>query len=433
MNPTPSAPLHVAVVGGGWSGLAAAVRATLDGHAVTVYEASRHWGGRARTVRLDTTQGPLEVDNGQHILIGAYTRTLTLMRLVGADPDTLLLRQPLTLLTPQNDGLRLPDWPAPLDMLAGVWTARGWSLADKLGLLSAAVRWRWQGFTCPAHTTVAQLCAGLPIHLMRSFIEPLCVSALNTPAADASGQVFLRVLRDALFAGTGGSNLLLPKVPLGDVWPLPAARWLASHGCELRLGERVDRLQRIPKGWQVQDQVFDAVIWSNSTQKRPLPLDKHSLKAINFDRSETPVWRHEAIATVYAQASGSSPVLAHPMLTLPDSAQHPAQFVFDRGQLGGPSGLLAFVVSAARGSANELQAQVVAQAQAQMSLSIHPLRTIVEKHATFACTPALHRPGMHVAPGLLLAGDDVQGPYPATLEGAMRSGWDAAAALAVTP
>ncbi|GAB4087727.1 hydroxysqualene dehydroxylase [Hydrogenophaga soli] len=429
MNPSA---LQVAVVGGGWAGLAAAVRATLDGHRVTVFEASRHWGGRARTVQVDTPQGPLVLDNGQHILIGAYTCTLDLMRRVGADPDTLLLRLPLTLLNPQGEGLKLPDWPAPLDMLAGVLGARGWRLSDKLALLATAARWRWQGFDCQASTTVAQLCHGLPERLMRGFIDPLCVSALNTPAADASGQVFLRVLKDALFAGTGGSNLLLPRVPLGTLWPEPATQWLTGQGARLHLGQRVTDVKRQGDRWCLHGQVFDRVIWSNSTKNTALPLYLKAQAAINSEATIAPAWRYEAIATVYAQGPADHTRLAQPMLSLADSPQHPAQFVFDRGQLGGPAGLLAFVVSAAHGSAADLQARVEQQAHAQLGLTVQPVQTIVEKHATFACTPALARPPMRLAPGLLRAGDDVDGPYPATLEGAMRSGWDAAAAL-LTP
>jgi hypothetical protein len=57
--------------------------------------------------------------------------------------------------------------------------------------------------------------------------------------------------------------------------------------------------------------------------------------------------------------------------------------------------------------------------------NLQVVQTVVEKRATFACTPALQRPPQQVAPGLLAAGDYVQGPYPATLEGAVRSGWTA--------
>jgi hypothetical protein len=137
--------------------------------------------------------------------------------------------------------------------------------------------------------------------------------------------------------------------------------------------------------------------------------------------------RFEAIATVYAWAPNAG--LPHPMLALRATAQAPAQFVFDRGQLGGPAGLLAFVVSASSGSREELEIAVLAQAADQLAPlrlgPLQPVRTVVEKHATFACTPGLLRPAQAIAPGLLAAGDYVDGPYPATLEGAVRSGWSA--------
>jgi hydroxysqualene dehydroxylase len=118
------------------------------------------------------------------------------------------------------------------------------------------------------------------------------------------------------------------------------------------------------------------------------------------------------------------------MLALRSDAQAPAQFVFDRGQLGGPAGLLAFVISGAQawvdaGMEATLQATL---AQAQASLAAHlrgPLqavKTLTEKRATFRCAPNLARPGGAIAPGLHAAGDFVVGPYPATLEGAVRSG-----------
>ncbi len=115
------------------------------------------------------------------------------------------------------------------------------------------------------------------------------------------------------------------------------------------------------------------------------------------------------------------------MLALRASASEPAQFVFDRGQLGGPKGLLAFVISASTGESTTLTRQVMAQAAQQLGLTdLQAVQTIVEKRATFACTPALIRPGMQIAPGLVACGDYIDGPYPATLEGAVRSGLMAA-------
>ena len=139
-----------------------------------------------------------------------------------------------------------------------------------------------------------------------------------------------------------------------------------------------------------------------------------------------------AITTVYAWAPGAR--LPSPMLALraePDATEAPAQFVFDRGQLhphdAAMQGLMAFVVSASTDDRDELQARVLAQARQQLGLSqLQAVQTVVEKRATFACTPGLVRPAQAIAPGLWAAGDYVDGPYPATLEGAVRSGLAAA-------
>ncbi len=134
--------------------------------------------------------------------------------------------------------------------------------------------------------------------------------------------------------------------------------------------------------------------------------------------------RYEAIATVYAYSKGAK--LSQPMLALRSDtgeyAQIPAQFVFDRGQLGGEQGLLAFVISASQGDRLDLQNRVIEQGKSQLNLpDLQPIQTIIEKRATFACTPDLKRPSNQIAPGLLVCGDYVAGPYPATLEGAVRS------------
>ena len=429
MTALPARPLNVAVVGGGWAGLAAAVKATLDGHRVTVFEASRHWGGRARTVACNTPHGPLQLDNGQHILIGAYTRTLALMQQVGVNPQDALLRLPLTLVNPAGVGLQFPYLPAPLDAAVGILGNPQWTIAEKWALLWRATRWAVNRFECPPHTTVSDLCAGLPTALIEQFLAPLCVSALSTPMQEASGQVFLTVLRDALFTGSGGSNLLIPRVPLGDLFPEPAVRWLVQQGTQCELGRRITDLHRDEHGWHLMGRTFDALIWANNQINTLIPLFTQKLVAIDSEPHTT--LQHTAIATVYAQALNASSTwkLPLPMLALEETAEHPAQFVFDRGQLGNPPGLLAFVVSAASGSAADIERQVLQQGQAQLGLELAPVRTIVEKRATFACTPHAIRLKPNPANNLWLAGDEVDGPYPATLEGAVCSGWNAAGQL----
>ena len=424
---------HVAIIGGGWAGLAAAVEAVRAGHQVTLFEAARTWGGRARTLTLPLPEGgTADLDNGQHILIGAYRQTLSLMASVGVDPRTVLRAAPLDLRDLHGLGLHLPAWPswlAPLDAAWGMLRARGWSWADRRALLRASLGWQRTGFRCGAHESVATLCSRLPASVVDGLIEPLCVSALNTPPAQASGQVFLRVLRDSLFGEGwgpwGASWLLLPTAPLGALFPEAAARWLAERGTTLRLGHRVALLAETASGWQVDGDAFDAVILACPSWDAIRLLQDNAVAA--------PAWllqahtlKHEAIATVYASSRRRLP---RPMVSLRSTPTEPAQFVFDRGQLGGPAGLLAFVVSASHGEREVIEQQVMAQADALGWDEVQPLQTVIERRATFACTPGLDRPGAQVADRLWACGDWVAGPYPATLEGAVMSGRHAAAAL----
>ena len=431
--------MKVAIVGGGWAGLATAVAAVQAGHEVTVFEAARTLGGRARALSAKLPDGtPITLDNGQHILIGAYVETLRLMRQVGVDPTTALLRRALALPFSDGTGLQTPawaaNWPAPLDAIVAISTARGWSWGDRLSLIRKALAWQWRGFVCSPALSVAQLCDGLAPRVLHELIEPLCVSALNTPAAQASAQVFLRVLQDALFGIRGGSHLLLPRTDLGALFPDAAAQWLVQRGAQVQTGQRVAQLRWSAPHWLLDGQAFERVVWATSASNTAPAFMECAQAAPDSIANSLRTWayqadalRFEAIATVYAWAPEAR--LPHPMLALRTTPDAPAQFVFDRGQLGGPSGLLAFVVSASEGQREALQAAVLAQAHAELdALGVPPLQavlTVVEKRATFACLPGLVRPPQTIAPGLLAAGDYVQGPYPATLEGAVRSGWAA--------
>lgn len=435
--------MKVLVAGAGWAGLSCAIELVKAGHQVTVIEASRHLGGRARALEVTLPNGETTtLDNGQHILIGAYSETLRLMREVGVNPKDVLHRIPLTLRFPDGDALVLPDWKNPpikgLDVAWGIVQARGWSWADKLSLLRAAAMWRLKGFECAPHESVATLCQSITTPVMQMLIEPLCVSALNTPAERASGQVFLRILRDSLFAAPpaglsmASSNLLLPRTDLGSLFPQAAVAWLAERGCQVITGQRLTSFESLSKDEHSAqilcrldadiDQKYDALVLATP------PAEAARLaQAAGYTQwaSIAQALQHEAIATVYATVPNSSHAtrLPEPMMALKSSPSQPAQFVFDRGQLTGQQGLLAFVVSASQGSTQEIEQAVIAQGREQLNLrNLKAVQTIIDKRATFACTPSLRRPTIQIAPCVFACGDYVQGPYPSTLEGAVRSG-----------
>jgi squalene-associated FAD-dependent desaturase len=420
---------RVAVVGAGWAGIAAAAHARTAGHEVVLFEMAAVAGGRARTVNV----AGLALDNGQHILIGAYSATLELMRLVGADVPTLLQRRPLTLRYPNGHGLQLRPGPPVRAFVRAVLACRGWTWSDRSSLLWHAARWAHRRFHCADDLTVAALCAGLPPAVRSRLIEPMCVAALNTPAATASAQVFLRVLRDALFSGPGSSDLLLPKAPLGALLPQPAQSWFAAHGVRFQPGTRVMQLRAEGTLWRVDDMAFDAVVLACSARE-----------AARMCAPVAPSWaqavsrlRYEPIVTVYLRCAGAR--LPVPMMALEAGPDAPAQFVFDLGALGSAAEVFAFVISGASAWLDRGLQSTASSTLQQAMLAFPPgtwpcapslLHVAAERRATFQCTPGLHRPGPAVAPGLWAAGDYVAGAYPATLEGAVRAGRFAAARLA---
>lgn len=420
---------RVAVIGAGWAGLAAAVELTAAGRQVDVFEASRTLGGRAR--RVDTHG--MAVDNGQHILIGAYAQTLRLMRTVGADPDRLLQRRPLHLEIAGEFRLAAPRLPAPLHTAFALLGARGLDWREKLAAIALMRRLQAGGFRVAPDCTVADWLQRqeVPSRQRRLLWEPLCIAALNTAAERASAQVMANVLRDSLAGPRAASDLLLPAADLGAVFPDPAAAFIAGHGGTVRTGIRIGGLQREGGRWQIGGSGYAQAVLAVAPCHVAALVPELGDAVAHFD------W--EPIVTVYL-AYPPAAGLPQPMLGLVDGL---AQWVFDRGALCGQHGLIAAVISA-RGRHQQLPAEALERAIHEELRPLlsglaplqEPLRawTIAEKRATFACVPGLARPPTATAlPGLHLAGDYVAGDYPATLEGAVRSGIAAARSVLEAP
>jgi hydroxysqualene dehydroxylase len=425
----------VAVIGGGWAGCAAAVELADTSWHVTLFEAARILGGRARRVEIDGK--PL--DNGQHILLGAYKESMRMMRKVGIQPNAAMLRLPLQMRYPENTGgmnFVAPGLPAPFHLLMALLRAKGLESADKLALARFMTSARWMDWKLNEDCTVLEMLDRLnqTPRLYGLLWRPLCIAALNTPPDRASAKIFLNVLRDSIGAKRSASDMLIPKLDLSALFAEDAANFVQKNGGTIKLGHPVKALSQTDMGWQVDGESFDAVVVATPASPAATLLDGI------VDLSAIKSFEYEPITTCYLQyATGTR--LNDPFYALVDHAEAGkwGQFVFDRGQLdSNQSGLFAVVVSAS-GDAIELGKEALAAAIAQqlahefkrpelaLPLSV---QVISERRATLACTPNLQRPDNATnLEGLVIAGDYTAGDYPATLEAAVRSGISAARIL----
>ncbi|MGE0311574.1 MAG: hydroxysqualene dehydroxylase HpnE [Lautropia sp.] len=452
--------MKVAVVGAGWAGLSAAVRLRADGHDVRLLDAAPRAGGRARSLTVDWGHGEaVELDNGQHLMIGAYAELLALLAFVDAPAGGApsLVRSPMQLLSTGGLALRSAD-------LGGVLRAAGLGWRSRLALLRVLAGLRLAG------ERRARAVAGLtverwwrdtaqPAELVERIWRPLVLSALNTAPAEACAATFLRVLRDSVAGEPGASDFLLPDASLGAVFVDPVLRWLLAHGAQWSPGHAIARITREPgdrgalrlhrSGYPAEAAIeTDAVVIATPPAAAARLLD--GLPPAAPVAAALRRFGHRPITTVYLgwrdAPTGSGTAAAPwrrfdalPVATMLEdiaSSGWHGQWFFRRSA---PAGwrIGAVVISDSRLAsampADTLADAIGAQVHEQLALPApHASKVLHEKRATFACTPDRPRIGHDIAglPGVVLAGDYQHRDYPATLEAALRSGRSAAARLA---
>ena len=440
----------IVVVGGGWSGLACAISLIKQGYKVCLLESARYTGGRARTIHFQNRQ-ELLLDNGQHIMLGAYHHTLKIFRSIGLKETEILKRQPvkLSLLSPEHPPVQLKTapLPAPFHLLTGLLTITGLSLKERLQAVSFALLLALHGFKLKQDISVQQLLARYkqPEILIAALWEPLCLATMNTPIRYASASVFLTVLKDSFRHKRTDSDLLFFRHDLSNLFCNPAVKFIESHGSTIHCASKVTEIIKTdnvssPSGFEVvspQGSFFSSTVIlatpaaiTDKLLKKSPQLKPETAPSPYLPASSSTVFNYEPITTVYLQYPDTIPLTS----TMTGFFHTKAQWAINRS-ICHQQGLVAVVISGPGQHTSLSTEQLAKQTHEELALCIKDLplplshKVIIEKKATFSCRVGINqqRPSNQTSiPGLFLAGDYTDTQYPATLEGAVKSGVQAA-------
>jgi squalene-associated FAD-dependent desaturase len=454
----------VAIIGGGFAGLAAGVALAERGLAVTVLEERPHLGGRAYSF-VDEESGET-VDNGQHAMMGCYRHTLAFLQRIGAGAKLRRQRNLLVEMIHPRRGagaIACPSLPSPLHVGAGLLGYAVLSPGERLAALLAGMR--LMGLRRRRDARLRQQTVSAVLRDLRqtenactSFWQPVAVATLNEVPERAAAAPFVEVLARAFFASRTDSQFVLPAVGLSDLYTGDAHRFIEARGGHIRLRARVANIDpgdgspvavRLAGGHTV---AADACI--SSVPPRLL------------DRILAPQWKHR-LGLPPLEAFETSPIVSthlwfdRPVLTQDFVGLLGAttQWVFNRHRLTGSSrnraageggrhsqpaagkGLesygLSAVISAGRGVidwqtrdiADRVHADIRSLVPAARNARLLRWIVVKEKHATISTTPAAERLRPAIRTGarrFFLAGDWVATGLPPTIESAVLSGQRAA-------
>ena len=426
---------RVAVVGGGLAGITAALALADAGCEVVLLEGRPKLGGLTHSFERDGRW----IDNGQHVFLRCCTSYLRLLERLGVREHVYL--QP-RLDVPVRSGTRpgvgriwRNGMPAPLHLGPALATYRWLSLAERVAAVRGALamgRVDRNAAATDAESFGGWLAAhGQDARAIEALWELIGVATLNARADDASLAVAATVFQIGLLEQADAADIGWSLVPLQQLHGDAARRALAAAGVGVRLRARVRDLAAAGGGWTIGGERYDDVVLA-------VPPDE-AARLLPDDALDVPGGWSEAL--------GSSPIVnAHLMFDRQVLDEHfvaavdsPLQWVFDRG-LNGREQYLAVSLSAA----DDLIAAPVAKVRDVLVPAVRRLLPEAanarvreffvtrERHATFRPAPGTgrFRPGATTRrPGLHLAGAWTATGWPATMEGAVRSGYLAAEAI----
>ncbi len=434
---------RVAIVGGGWAGLATAIELCRAGYKVTVFESSPQLGGRARSIQWNKRT----LDNGQHLMLGAYQTMLSLFDTLDSAPDidiniAQLFKQiphHLLVLDARNGStvfdLQLPTFPAPLHLLFGILKTRQLSLPDKYRLLIRFNRLLNTPIKTDLSVSDWLSSANLPESYRRNILEPVCLAALTTHPHQASAKAFQSVLQQTFNAPASYTDLLIPRTDLSSLFPALAEKFILHHGGEIKTRSKLSHLQT--RNGKVESICIDDKTYSFDQFVLATPPAVSARLLSNIEEASAICkqinrLKFEPISTLYLQFDKAVKLPA----CMTGMANGVIEWIFERS-VDGHADILVAVFSAGGKYLKLAPEQLTKQVIKELSCCIAGLpelidnKLIIDKRAAFQCHPGVdqNRPGI-LTPikNLKLCGDYVyieennQPGLPSTLEGALRSG-----------
>ncbi|MBI1804400.1 MAG: FAD-dependent oxidoreductase [Ignavibacteria bacterium] len=442
----PGSNYDVIIIGGGLSGLAAAVELASRGASVALFEQSQRLGGRCYSY-VDEKTGDV-VDNGQHVLLGAYRNTLRYLSLIGTRnllKEEGTLRLPLYHPEKGRAVFRILPFPKPLHLTAGALKFKLLSWYDRKKLLDVGLelmRWNPGLERKLSSLTITEWLEGLhqSDEARRCVWFPIAISVMNEVPERASALLFARSLKQAFLGKQSDSALLLPTVGQTELYVTGAEKFLQEREVKLFITAEVQAIE-----------VMNASVGGIRVQGRGLVRAEKVIGTVPYYALEKILPREYLNVEPFAHLRhfDSSPIVSIHLwfdrefmedeyIGLIDGT---VQWLFNRHRMmnkkGKKTSYLSAVISGARGTVDLTKEELVRRAvndihaaypNSGSAILVHSL-VIKEKRATFSPTNEVEqlRPSAETSiEGLYLAGDWTATGLPATIEGAVLSGFRAA-------
>lgn len=428
--------VDAAVIGGGFAGVAAAARLAEAGLRVVLLDKKGFLGGRVYSIR-ERKSGDV-IDNGQHLLMGCYHETLSLLRLLGTE-ETVRFQERLAIPYRGPNGfydeLNCPRLPAPLHLLAGMFRMSSLTWRDKWAAMRYGMALKVWGGPRDGETVAAfARRVGQTEAIQERMWNPIAISALNESVDRADARLFATVMRQGFMASFRDSLMVFPIAPLSELLGAAAIRFIEERGGRVRLRETAQRIDT--EGDRVTAVLTasgERIECGACVSALPAQALRSTLEASGLnERVDAPDLGASAILSVYLWFEDE--IAEEPLCCLQNSA---FEWIFHRhrfmriGEHKKPC--LCLVASAADRFAHRTREELVELALRDArnvyphAERMEPLCASVfwEPRATFSTTPenARRRPNARTnLANLYLAGDWTDTGLPATIEGATLSG-----------